>query len=948
MRMFLFSLGMLSLVCFPSHGVSEPAYSVHTEYVRWEISATGRTLSFLDTGTGAELLAADGAGPFCRIHQGGVQHAVSRVTVDDDILRLSFGESGVEATLGIEVHPRYFVLSVLSLSGDEVDEMVLLDVPLVLNGAVDDAFAACVLARNLQTRVLEIPGPSTRLRAFAYKRFGIPGASVAVLACPTPSLRELMKEVVVAADDLPRHRDSSHPPIGGPWALDAPINRGSYLFDFGALTEDTVDAWIDLVRQIGFNQIDFHTGTSFRFGDYTPNPRLFPQGRDSVKAVIDKLHAAGIAAGLHTYAFFIAKDSPYVTPVPDPRLGKAARFTLADAITAEATHVPVLESTAEVSTVTGFFARNSVTLQIGDELIIFSDVAGAAPFGFMDCRRGAHGTAATAHQAGAPVYQLKECFGLFAPDADSTLPAEIAANTAELFNECGFDMIYLDALDGEDILAGHEHGWHYGSKFVFEIANRLDRPALFEMSTFHHHLWYVRARMGAWDHPARSHKRFIDVHCAANVAGAGMFLPMNLGWWAVKTWQDGTASVWSEPTFPDDIEYLLCKALGHDMGLSLMGVNPGNIGTIPLYQRLTPLFQRYETLRHSGAAPESIKMLLREPGREFTLDHTDDGDWQFRPVAYYKHKVNSAAPWDTEWTVHNHFDEQPVRVRIEALMAAVPYDSEDAVVIETFSDPAGLTLRSVAEHVEATLTRDTQLVKAGEASGRFTAANDGDKASGAWVQAGRVYNPPLNIADAPALGFWVYGDGSGALLNVQVLSARHTGAGGIGDRYVSLDFNGWRYVALIEFEGGRIADYLWPYGDPYSIYREPVDFSAVESFSLWYNNIPAGETVSCVISPVKALPLVRTAVRNPVLIINGREIRFPAVIESGACLEFHAPDDCVLYGPKGEVIERITLTGDVPILDPGANTIVFSCDDDNITTPRARVTIISSGTPLTP
>jgi len=33
-----------------------------------------------------------------------------------------------------------------------------------------------------------------------------------------------------------------------------------------------------------------------------------------VKAVIDKIHAAGMLAGLHTYAFFVAKDSPWVAP----------------------------------------------------------------------------------------------------------------------------------------------------------------------------------------------------------------------------------------------------------------------------------------------------------------------------------------------------------------------------------------------------------------------------------------------------------------------------------------------------------------------------------------------------------------------------------------------------------------------------------------------------------
>ena len=83
-------------------------------------------------------------------------------------------------------------------------------------------------------------------------------------------------------------------------------------------------------------QIDFHGGRSFRFGDFRPDPDLYPQGVASMKAVIDKLHAAGIQAGLHTYAMFIDKSCPYVTPVPDPRLGKDATFTLAADLAADA------------------------------------------------------------------------------------------------------------------------------------------------------------------------------------------------------------------------------------------------------------------------------------------------------------------------------------------------------------------------------------------------------------------------------------------------------------------------------------------------------------------------------------------------------------------------------------------------------------------------------------
>ncbi len=75
----------------------------------------------------------------------------------------------------------------------------------------------------------------------------------------------------------------------------------------------------------------------------------------------------------------------------------------------------------------------------------------------------------------------------------------------------------------------------------------------------------------------------------------------------------------------------------------------------------------------------------------------------------------------------------------------------------------------------------------------------------------------MNIAGKPALGLWVHGDDSGALLNLQVLSARHTAAGGVGDHYITLDFSGWRYFTLVEFESERVMDLGWPYGDHYSV-----------------------------------------------------------------------------------------------------------------------------------
>jgi hypothetical protein len=59
-----------------------------------------------------------------------------------------------------------------------------------------------------------------------------------------------MKEVVSAFAGTPGGR-SGQTPIGGPLAEDAAISRGSYLFDFGSITKQTVDKWIECARTSG-------------------------------------------------------------------------------------------------------------------------------------------------------------------------------------------------------------------------------------------------------------------------------------------------------------------------------------------------------------------------------------------------------------------------------------------------------------------------------------------------------------------------------------------------------------------------------------------------------------------------------------------------------------------------------------------------------------------------
>ncbi|MCL5104046.1 MAG: hypothetical protein M1133_08025 [Armatimonadetes bacterium] len=919
----LFLAVLLSASTFAA-GRGSTGFDVANSCARWSVGADGKNLHFFDKLTDKDYCTQ--GFPFSRVKKAGKEYAASSVSYSEGRINVRFGESGISAILKMTAKKRYFVLEVLSVSGENAAELTFIDLPLTLSGSPKDPYAACVLALNLQTKIVEIPGPMNRLTATCYPRFGFAGAKVAIIGCPQEKLRNVMKEVVSSAKDLP------HSSIGGPWAFDAEINRGSYLFNFGDVTEKTVDDWIKLIKSLGFNQLNFHGGRSFRFGDCDPNRGMYPRGFDSLNAVIDKLHKAGIKAGLHTYSFFIDKRCPWVTPVPDPRLGKDASFTLAEPVTAEASSVPVVEPTKDMSTTIGYLARNSLTLQIDDELIEYTGISKDPPYVFTGCARGACGTKPVAHAKGAKVYHLKECFGLFAPDGDSTLLAEVAAKTADAYNECGFDMIYLDALDGADILGGPENDWHYGPKFVFELAKRLKRPAAMEMSIFRHHMWYVRGRIGATDHPTRSYKRYIDSHSAGNASNRRWFLPSQLGWWALRAWSGSQG----EPTFTDDIEYLCCKALATDSGLSLMGITPG----VPCYETI---FKRYEDLRYSGKVSEKVKAKLRKPGAEFTLSDDEEGNWQFKPIRHDKHKVEGIDGWSNVWQVRNKFERQPARLRIQALMSAA-HDSLGSMTLADFRDSAEFGDRAAQDGLTVDLQPSTEQVKSGATSGRFTATNEKAAQRASWAKVGKRFTPTLDIGKSQALGVWVYGDGQGELLNLQLTGPPHI-SWGIGEHYITVDFTGWRYFELIEPEGERWANYSWPYGEDYPIYRESVNFGAIESLSLWYNNIPQGKTVTCYLSPIKALPLASEKLHNPSVTIGGRTITFPIDLESGCYIEFNSVTDCKLYGRQHELIREIKPEGDAPVLTNGLNNVRFDAAVDSEVSVRAYVSVVSEGKP---
>ncbi len=932
MKTVLVVLGLLAVRSSASSARQDPVV-IENAHVRYIISAEGRNLAFIDRASGVDYLRHDTPSVCAHVRCSGAECPATSAVLEDDRLSIEFGKANVKALLRVEPRESYIRLTVEAVAGDNVESLTFLNLPLTLKGRPDESFGSCALSLNLITRVNQLPALQTSLQASCYNKFGMEGAKVAIVAIPMEKMLTALKQVLIEADEMP------HCTVAGPWARDVAFNHGSYLFNFGSLTEANVDEWAAMAKDLGVTQIDNHGGRAFfRFGDFVLDSRKWPEGWDTYRRIVKRLHDAGIGSIFHTYAFFIDKQSKYVTPVPDERLDAFRAFTLAQAIDANSTEITVNEPTSGMNTVTGFFEHNSVILHIGDELVTFGAVSQEPPWRFTKLQRGAFGTKPAGHQKEAKARHLKECFGLLVPDPESSLFEEIAENHADIVNACDFDGIYLDAIDGASILRGADECWYWADKFVFDIQKNLKKPVGMEMSAMWHHFWQFRTRWQAWDYPQRGHKRFVDVH-AASVNG-GLLLPLHFGWWNFQQFNPPQV----EPTYPDVIEYLGAKLIGWDAGISLTGaVDRERLAAVPLFRRAVDILRTCEELRRDNTFDERIKAQLREPGKEFSLFRDDSGNYRFRPAHYDSHTASGSEPWTLSWTARNPFIEQPVKFRLEVLMSAKPYDDANNIVLAEFSNPSQFEgPPRTTDGVAASLNETSDGPKG---AGIFGATNSGKiPRNGAWARLDSTFSPCLNLKNHQAIGVWIEGDGRGEIIAIRLESPRHISFGAVADRYITVDFTGPRLFTLVETESNRWSDYIWNDGKwLYNVYRETIDFGTVESFSVWYNNLPPNEQTKCIIGPVKALPMVACTVKNPTVTVNGKAMVLPVEMQSGNFLEFDGSSDCILYGSNGEMTAKIKLDGAVPVLLAGENAIRLSCDVVDGPAPRMKLVVISHG-----
>lgn len=610
------------------------------------IKAPTATVTLSDEGLWKSLQGADGAElcvaaanlPIAQVSTARGSGPCSSARLAGDTLTLGFAKTGTELTYEVTPSAHWLVLKLVGVSGERPTSLTLCQIPVNLtekvgrrlSAAYDAQRAVCLMAANHQADCGAARGKGvSTLRAQTQDAPGpkIEGAACALIVCPTPQLKPILREASHAFGLL-TNEDASGTP-----AKDTELRRGSYWFM--TLGEQDADKMIEYCKLTGFRQVMMGSGSWCRHvGHYTFNETRF-RDEQALKAFVAKLHAAGIKVGMHCFASKVSKTDAYVTPVPDRRFWVDRRTTLAAGITADQSEIKAGDlghwpgsPVATQKLWEGGVAKHREVI-LDDEIIQYESIGPEGVYDtFLGCKRGAWGTKAAAHASGTEArhYGVDGCINGYIVDQETTLLDETTSRLASIFNNCGFDMIYFDG--GEDVDRTRFNT--YVSNFQGTLMRKITKRPIIHMGTIMTHLlWHSFARSSTVDvylatlHGAIQAGAQIDKwptvreHINKSVAymlsvGEDM-MPGELGWFGIWPKQKNTDGLQL-----DEIEYLMCKSLGHDVPISLE-TGFGQMEQHPLTPGVLEIVGAYEDLRMNRRVDEQTRLRLQEKDRDFAL-----------------------------------------------------------------------------------------------------------------------------------------------------------------------------------------------------------------------------------------------------------------------------------------------------------------------------------------
>jgi hypothetical protein len=871
-----------------------PDLPLETETVRLVLTADGSAQGLLEKKTDRNWLAPPRA--FMSVKKDGKYVRATRLTCEGDLWQAQFGPADIRVDFRLTARPRYVVFEAVRVRGQGVQEIRLAELQVTCKenagwwlGAYWNERFAVALSGLSDCVNVQLLGNGA-LAASVYPEFGMEGQRVVLVAAPTEEFLDVVQEVE-------RDFGLPSPRLGGQWAKTSRAVKTSYLFT--DLTEANADETIRFARLGGFEYIMTYSGTWSRsLGSYPINTSNFPGGEASLKATVDKCHAAGLKVGLHFLTSFVDKNDPLVRPRPDPRLLKDDQATLAADIDERATDIVATGSLASFPTEGAFYgdAKAGFDVQIDDELIQYRAVGGTGKSTLLRCTRGFAGTKAAPHRAGAGIHHLVERYGCYLADLRTTLKGEISERIAGLINRCGFDMVYFDG--GECNMANGPF-WYWVSQQQDDVCRRVTRELLVQGSGATAWTWHWFARGNCDDFASLAPQQYLDHHKIADswAHHRQSFMPAELGWWGFL------ADEPSHPaTRPDEVEYYAVRMLALDTPVSLE-TNLAALRRNGRTEEMLSLLGRYEQLRLGGALPRVEGVPPSNRGleaRDTMRQRLRTGEWHlvhegdepaFAPIRYDVQPVDLPG----ELRVTNPFGAQPLKFRLQAAPVLASVGDETNIVLLHAEPAAELSLPAAGAPMPGALAQRAD----------FTKPLD--------LLHHRALAVRLGV-DAPASA-----NGPCAVLNLQLESGGKT----YRDHYVDLDFRGDKTIVLPEPTTERMLAEFRPAHANYAFKAAMYgfDYRHIIALNLRWMRLPKDQSVQCRVLQVEALAESEVPLKDLELTVGEKAFPLPAELKTGDYAEFWAEGPVRVFDRNGAGLSSLDVPGDTPLLQAGENRI---------------------------
>jgi len=750
---------------------------------------------------------------------------------------------------------------------------------------------------------------------------------------------------VWAAEDLPRPR------IAEAWTPER-IRKwvNDYRTRFSDLTTMIVSAkspdelrrLTDYAQRAGAKVVYLHTDT-WR-GEYWPvkrshvdvNPDVFPGGRSDLKRYADDLHQRGMLLLLHYVSAGIGNADPKrVVGHVDRNLASWGRGRLERAIDEKdreirfvpdpGVRLPIATREPCIMGAVGDFMKFNI-LRIDDEIVEAGRMEDLDKpvWVLRDCRRGRYGASISSHAAGADAAGLYSAYGQnYIPDVDSPLLDEMAREYATFANEIGLDHLEYDGYE-----INQQFPWG-AAKFSDRVARLLDhgvtsntsggRPVASNLEM----LFSSVRKLNQFGYHSANLSLLLEGHRpATSMLDANFELQAGVA--------RGTRRfqiVKPEPMFGVSAETLRTHGLVEPMMAAFR--NWKQAAQTMTDAQLAELAKTVEPIRNRlGQAGNHVQ------GKDVYCIGARNGVLEMTPT-----RVMVRSQGDVPWRIGQEFG--PVGPRQycqpgDVLQLENPFAAQQAgFIIHVLADlgsTASLSGSGVASHAAdavlesyrtgADAARQGNTVVTGTVASlasiqpaaseiqgqRHTSfkqegaalvmSADNPTGEDRWVEEGLPgWRKPFSMEATRAIGMDLTGDGSGAVLVLQVKGR------GVRDYVVKVDFVGKKSVVI---PNGEVAwaDGCW--GWRFS--AKYLSYGKMGGIDLGFGFVPARSHPRVKIENLRLLSERPSRLVNPMICTGGGRLRVAGEIETGQYLQYEGGDTATVYDGNWNKLKQLSVT----------------------------------------